>query len=191
MRSAHKHDDYLLTLDRPVKLRMCDHPGCSQAGDYRAPKDRQLENYYWFCLDHVRAYNAAWDFFSGMSTAEVEAYNRKATVWERPSWPMADWQKREQALRDEVAKEFFGETFTASPRPATAYPMSREEQEALTMLELTPPVDYQAIRAQYKILVKRYHPDLNGGSPEAEEKFKLLNQSFAVLRAIYEPDANS
>lgn len=190
MRGAHNHDDYFLTLDRPVKLRMCEHPGCNQAGDYRAPKDRQLENYYWFCLDHVRAYNAAWDFFSGMSAAEVEAYNRKATVWERPSWPMADWQKREQALREEVAREFFGETFTTA-RPAAAPPMSREEHEALTTLELTPPVDYSTIRAQYKIMVKRHHPDLNGGSAEAEEKFKAINQAFAVLRAIYEPETSS
>lgn len=189
MRVSRNQDAYFMTLDRPVKVRMCEHPGCNEAGDFRAPKDRNLENYYWFCLNHVRAYNAAWDYFAGMSGAEVEDYNRKATVWERPSWPMTDWQRREQALRDEVAREFFGETFTASP--PVHPPMSKEEREALDVLELKPPADYAAIKAQYKIMVKRHHPDLNGGSSDAEEKFKCINQAFAVLRTLYDKDAVS
>jgi len=75
--------------DRPVRIRLCDHPSCGQAGDYRAPKNRdRLNEYYFFCLEHVRAYNKAWDFLSGLSSTEIETYMREATVWERPSWPL-------------------------------------------------------------------------------------------------------
>ena len=64
-------------------------PGCHEAGEYRAPKSRTtLNDYHWFCLEHVRAYNAGWDFYKGMSPAEVEAQLRADTSWQRPTWPI-------------------------------------------------------------------------------------------------------
>ena len=69
--------------------RACDMPGCPEAGEYRAPKSRtNLNDYHWFCLEHVRAYNAGWDFYKGMSPAEVEAQLRADTSWQRPTWPI-------------------------------------------------------------------------------------------------------
>ena len=67
----------------------CDMPGCGAPGEYRAPKSRShLTEYWWFCLEHVRAYNAAWDFYKGMSPGEIEAQLRADTAWQRPSWPL-------------------------------------------------------------------------------------------------------
>ncbi len=177
---------FLGGFDRPVRVRGCDCHGCDQAGDFRAPKGRtQLTEYYWFCLAHVRDYNARWDYFAGLSAEAIEGHIRQATVWERPTWPLGDWQKREQQLRDSVEREFFGDGFAA--RPATP-PMAAGEREALAVLELVPPVDFAAVKAQYRILVKRHHPDANGGSSAAGEKFKIINQAFATLRAVYGTD---
>ena len=171
--------------DRPVRVRCCDSPGCAASGDYRAPKNRDLSGYYWFCLDHVREYNRGWDFFSGMNTVQIEAYNRSASVWERPSWPMGEWHQREQQLRDAIRREFFSDgAADVSPSP----PMSKAEREALAVLELTPPVSFADIKVQYRLLVKQHHPDANGGSRVAEEKFKGINQAFTVLKEIYEGD---
>ncbi len=180
-------DRYFETLDRPVKLRTCDCPGCGQPGDYRAPKTRALEDYYFFCLPHVREYNAAWDYFAGMNGDQIESHIRKATVWDRPSWPLGEWQMREQNLRDQVRREFFHDTESAEPFPAVP-PMPQAERDALAVLEMTPPVAFSAIKAQYRVLVKRHHPDANGGSREAEEKFKDINQAFTLLRSIYEEE---
>ena len=171
--------------DRPVKLRACACPGCTAAGDYRAPKNRELTEHYWFCLDHVREYNRNWDFFAGMSGGQIEEYIRTATVWERPSWPLGDWQAQEQKLRDHVAQEFFEES--NSERSSTP-PMPKTERDALTALELNPPVTFIAIKAQYKLLVKRHHPDANAGSVQAEERFKSINQAFTTLKQIYTVD---
>ena len=75
--------------DLPV--RSCDHPGCIAGGEYRAPKSRlDLHDYYWFCLEHVRAYNSAWNYYVGMSDAEIEAEIRHDTVWQRPTWRLGD-----------------------------------------------------------------------------------------------------
>jgi hypothetical protein len=186
------NDSYFETSDRPVKLRMCDHPACSQTGDHRAPKSRdQLNDYYFFCLDHVREYNKAWDFFAGLSPQDVEAYTRDATVWERPSWPIGQWGANERALRDKAMRDIFAAAAGPTSEEATAtQPMPLAEREALAMLELQPPVTFIAIKAQYRALVKKYHPDLNGNDRESEEKFKDINQSFATLRKIYEIESN-
>ena len=50
----------------------CDHPGCKEAGEYRAPKDRSLKSYYWFCLKHVQEYNAKWNYYEGLDPEEEE-----------------------------------------------------------------------------------------------------------------------
>lgn len=179
--------EHSLYDDRPVRVRVCECPGCTAAGDFRAPKNRELTEYYWFCLDHVREYNSHWDYFAGMSVHDVETYNRSATVWERPSWPMGEWRLREQKLREQVAREFFGETGETVP-PSSAPPIGKAEREAFAVLELTPPAAFADIKSQYRLLVKRHHPDANGGSREAEERFKSINQAFAVLKQIYEAD---
>ena len=69
--------------------RCCDMPSCGAQGEYRAPKSRDnLKDYWWFCLDHVRAYNGSWDYYKGMSPAQMEAQLRADTSWDRPSWPL-------------------------------------------------------------------------------------------------------
>lgn len=173
--------------DRPVRTRACDCAGCAQTGEYRAPKNRELTEHYWFCLNHVRDYNKQWDYFAGMSPEQIETQIRKATVWERPSWPMGgNWREYEQNLRDQVINEFFvggeGETHHAPPMPIA-------EREALAVLELTPPVNFAAIKLQYRTLVKRHHPDANSGSRTAEEKFKNINQAFTILKQLYEDES--
>jgi hypothetical protein len=184
------NDTYFETSDRPVRLRLCDHPACGQAGDYRAPKSRdRLNDYYFFCLDHVRDYNKAWDYFAGLSPEEVESYTRDATVWERPSWPLGQWGINERQLRDKAMRDIFGDAPSTEEQAKTTAPMSLAEREALMVLEITPPVDFAAIKAQYRVLVKKHHPDLHGGDRDIEEKFKNINQAFSTLRRIYETDA--
>src|SRR3984957_18212540 len=69
--------------------RPCDYAGCTAAGEYRAPKSRSsLNEYWWFCLEHVRAYNATWDFYKGMTPGQIEAQMRDDTGWQRPTWPL-------------------------------------------------------------------------------------------------------
>ena len=73
-------------------------------GEYRAPKSRNtLRDYWWFCLEHVRAYNGSWDYYKGMTPAQMEQELRADTAWGRPSWPLghigaAAWD--DDALRD-------------------------------------------------------------------------------------------
>ena len=60
--------------DPDAPPRPCDAPGCEAQGEFRAPRSRsKLNDYLWFCLPHVREYNASWDYYKGMSPQEIEA----------------------------------------------------------------------------------------------------------------------
>jgi hypothetical protein len=166
------------------RLRACDHPGCVGEGLFRAPKARdRLNDYFWFCLEHVRAYNAAWDFYRGMSPHEIERQVRNDTVWQRPTWPFGPNGKRIRPdnVEFEDPFEIFGDG--AAPRPESRVrDIPPEERDALAILDLPPDVTLEELKARYKILVKRHHPDANGGDRQAEERLKVINQAYSTLR---------
>ncbi len=183
-------DALLFGRDRPVKTRACDCPGCTGVGEYRAPKSREkLNDYYWFCLDHVRDYNTNWDYYAGMSEASIEAHIRMDSCWQRETRPMGSWRQREADLKQKVDRDFFSDE---PPEPLRNNPHRHHIPAAviaaLAVLELQPPMEFARIKTQYKILVKRHHPDANGGSKEAENKLKEINQAFTALRKVYETE---
>lgn len=184
-----------LGSDGRTEVRLCDHAGCTQQGEYRAPKSRAaLNEYFWFCLDHVREYNRSWNYYAGMDDDEVEKMVRQDTIWQRRTWPFGSWREREAKLREELDREFglgrgedgSGERMGPGDREARRpFRPKTEEEKALATLDLEPPVDFAQIKAQYKILVKRHHPDANGGDRAAEERLKTITHAYAVLRAAY------
>jgi DnaJ-like protein len=171
--------------------RLCDHPGCDAGGDFRAPRSRlELNCYYWFCLDHVRAYNLAWNYYAGMSDAEIEAEIRRDTVWQRPSWRLGERHGPGPQVRDHFGvyegngHAHGGQQRNGHARQATARANSAREQ-ALAVFDLEPPLTPVRLKARYKVLVKLHHPDAHGGDKAAEEKLKIINQAYATLKASY------
>ena len=170
----------------PATSRLCDHSGCTAEGLYRAPKSRdRLNDYFVFCLDHVRDYNRTWDYYRGMSQEQIEAHIRFDTVWQRPSWPLGDFRingRRDplDAIRDGLG--FFGERCEEKRAAHQEWTPRSAEEKALSMLGLRPPTVYAEIKARYKELVKRLHPDANGGDKGAEEQLKLVNQAYSTLK---------
>lgn len=165
--------------------RGCDWCDCGQQGLYRAPRSRlNLQDYWWFCLEHVRQYNATWNYYIGMSEAEVEADIRRDTVWQRPTWPLgpgsAGYNHRFR-WQDDGSGEPPEQPQTPPPRAAS--PLAR----ALITLELEPPVTVATVKARYKLLVKRYHPDANGGDKASEERFKTISEAYRMVMTSLSP----
>jgi DnaJ-domain-containing protein 1 len=169
--------------------RICDWPGCELPGDYRAPKSRDhLRAFHHFCLEHVRDYNRAWDFFAGMSQIEIEAYLREDVTWHRPTWPLGNgMSKSNGAWRWQDPFHLFTNgsgthgTHGASEWDRQAGRRSKTER-MLAVLELTPDATAGELKARYKQLAKRHHPDLNGGDKKSEERLKLINEAYTYLR---------
>jgi DnaJ-domain-containing protein 1 len=186
-----------------AKASCCAWEGCKQAGEYRAPKDRSLSDYVMLCLDHVRAYNAQWNFHAGLSAAEMEEEIRRSATWDRPTWKLGslgsnkarafradrvhvsdpfgfadgtDFDRRRQEKRQEKAQ---------NPHPES--PLAKARAKALKIFELTLPITMESLRRRYKVLVKQHHPDANGGSVEAETRMKVINEAYETLRAGLAP----
>lgn len=165
-------------------FKPCDHPGCVEFGDFRAPKDREhLNEYYWFCLEHVRQYNASWDYYAGLGAAEIESMLRNDVTWQRPTWPLGKRMSGSSRFDADRIRDGFGvfhENFAEAP-PPPSQAASASEMGALREMNLTYPLTVETLRSRYKELCKLYHPDANGGDKQAEERFKRIGQAYKTL----------
>lgn len=176
---------------KSVGARHCDMPGCTEEGGHRAPKDRNLKEYYSFCVAHAQEYNKAWNYFSGMSTDDIEDYINKATTWDRPTQrydTMANFEKIQRK-----AWQTYHYTEQEPPKDHGSHSrgyggVNRNTQEfdAMIIMGLEPPLDLAKIKAKYKTLAKMYHPDLNREDPQAEELLKKINMAYTVLKVAFQ-----
>lgn len=163
----------------------CQWRGCNEAGVHRAPKDRSLTDYFLFCLEHVRSYNAQWNYHDGMSDEDLEVEFRSAATWDRPTWKMGERHAPGRPWH-RVFDPFdaFPESDGANDGARRGEPLNQasDEWRAKRTLGLTGLVPFEEVRARYKQLVKKYHPDANGGSNEAENRMKQINVAYHILR---------
>lgn len=170
---------------------VCEMLGCSEKGHHKAPKHRGLNEYYYFCLEHVKDYNRAWNFFDGMSDSEVQDQLRRDFYGDRPTWSSRDFKNMEETLfkRSAEFRDSYEEKNTQTEkeriRERDLSSVRGPETEALATLGLIPPVDLDEIKRRYKELAKKYHPDRNTGDTEAEELLKQINMAYTILKAAY------
>ena len=162
--------------------RPCDHAGCMAGGEYRAPKSRtSINEYHWFCLEHVRAYNSTWDYYKGMTPGQIEAETRRDTAWGRPTWPLGSLGSKtfdETQIRDPLQLLATGRIKREAPQQR----VPAELREPIQTLGLSWPVSIEVVKARYKELAKLHHPDANGGDRASEERLKTINLAYAAVR---------
>lgn len=161
----------------------CQWDGCLNEGNFRAPRSRDnIHEYQWFCDEHITEFNKKWNYFEGMGQEEIYAFQRDATTGHRPTWRMDQLKGSPTAKLEEAFHQMFGDgrTFKAEAKPIDA-----RDKDALAVLDLDHPSDKAAIKAQYRELVKKYHPDVNRGSALAEETFKRITRAYTHLMAHY------
>lgn len=178
---------------------VCDWPGCKELGEHPAPagrvfpesflarhphlKDKQANERYGFCLRHVRIYNKNWNFFDGMHSAHVTAFERDALTGHRKTYKVNDLGKKYQKFTEagyKKAESFRGDHHDFKSEPA-ATPVA-EEKKALDIIGVTLPLTLQELKVAYRKLVKTHHPDIKQ-TKEAEEHFKTINWAYHYLKA--------
>ena len=160
-----------------------------------APADRP-SRWRWLCLDHVREFNAGYNFFSGMSADEIAAAQRPYAGWERetrafssnaaapgPRWadftdPLdaigAGFAQKMREMRADIAME--------RGMRQDGKPLSPEDRKALRALDLPVDADRKALRSAYAAFVRRYHPDHNGGDRAHEKALQDVIAAYTHLR---------
>ena len=172
----------------------CQWSGCKAEAKHRAPKGRGSEKDYWhFCLAHVREYNQKYNFFVGMSDSDVREYQKDALTGHRPTWKMGTG-KRGAAKLDTGAfdpfnmfQEVSGRASGKGPDPekqAEARVVRNVERKALETLGLEVGVTKVEVKTRFKALVKRHHPDANGGDKSSEDRLVEIIQSYNYLKSV-------
>jgi curved DNA-binding protein CbpA len=164
----------------------CQWKGCLGAGHYKAPMGRGKEGkYYLFCLDHVRQFNASYNYFDGWSNAEVEAFQKDAVIGHRPTWKAGfSGGARPRAAFDGAFDDphavFAGRTRRTVSEPARKLkPIEKKSLEALGLAE---GAERAQIKTRFKELVKLHHPDANGGDKRSENKLREIIQAYNYLK---------
>jgi hypothetical protein len=172
---------------------VCDSPGCDQPGEFRAPlmdsprlRGDGPGGYRYFCLDHVREFNAKYNFFSGMSTDEIHDAQRPFAGWERETRAFASngadrppkWSDFSDPL-DAIGARF-RERMAADRKDGK--PLSNDDRRALKVLGLATDADRKGLRTRYSELVRKFHPDRNGGDRSMENALQEVIAAYQQLK---------
>ncbi len=170
-----------------TSTRVCDHQGCEESGKYRAPKSPDiLDDFYWFCKDHVREYNLKWNFFDG-NEEEIAQQVDKDRVWERETKPFKKSAEERAWARLGVddPHQVLGENATRNPGKAggATRRLPPTERRALEILDAKDNMTKAEIRKVYKSLIKVLHPDMNGGDRSQEEQLTEVVWAWDQIKA--------
>jgi hypothetical protein len=118
------------------------------------------------------------------------AYQKDALTGHRPTWKMGTGKG---AVRPDIhafgshADPFglFGEGVRAEQKArAEARPIRNAERKALDTLGLDIEATPQQVKTRFKELVKRHHPDANGGDRSTEDRLVEIIQSYNYLKSV-------
>jgi DnaJ domain len=183
--------------------RACAHTGCAEPGEFRAPNiygraasPNGPGDYQYLCLEHVRAFNARFNFFQGMTREEIEDAQMPAAGWANASRVFSDggvdvppkWSDFQDPL-DAISARFrrgvaagVAEARMRARAQAEQGRFTSEELRALKILDLTHNADRKALRTRYSERVRQYHPDRNGGDRRFEKKLQTVVEAYQLLR---------
>jgi len=177
----------------------CAWEGCDQPGIYKAPKGHRFEGqYHHFCLEHVRHYNTAFNYFSGMNEKEREDHlHRTSETDGRPSWGLGtkpgDYQGPRMPRRDPNAKTArfadplhiwarYRRANARGPQQEREIKLGEPDRRAFEALGFSTRAKSDEIKRAYKALVKIHHPDANGGDKTSEERLRSIIAAYTHLK---------
>ncbi|MCZ2157889.1 J domain-containing protein [Bartonella sp. 220] len=178
------------------QAQQCQWEGCEKAGAHKAPAGRNHEGQYlYFCIEHVRAYNKNFNYFSGLSDKDIAKFQKDALTGHRPTWTtdFSNGTSKKTAahyaqIRSGTAayQNRMRDPFTLFTQRHATKNSSRKlkplEAKAFDTLGLAANASSEDIKAKYKELVKKHHPDSNGGNRSSEERFRDVLHAYNLLK---------
>jgi DnaJ domain len=167
----------------------CEWEGCDKPAKHKAPKGRNADGqFHNYCLQHVQEYNKTYNYFNGMGDGDVASYQKASQSGHRPTWKLGENAHARAGSTRGTARRFADplELLGKAAKPAHAKlgrSLRKQEHEALVTLGLDDNATPEAAKSAYKTLVKRLHPDANGGSRANEDTLKAVIKAYDTLRA--------
>ena len=160
--------------------KICNFPGCELEGHYRAPTGYEsLNDYQWFCLEHIKEFNKSWNYHNKMNSDEIENDIRFDTIWRRPTKSFGSGAK---FYNFSINGEDMG-SFENPNTEKSAH--SNKLLWSLSKLDLDIKTDLNLIKKRYKDMAKKYHPDIKGNSKNSIDKFREIVEAYNYLLERY------
>ena len=166
---------------------ICDWNNCNEIGDYKAPVEKDnSKKYRMLCLEHVKEFNKNWNYFSGMNDDQVMDFLKSDMIWHKPtqSFSSSDnffkvlWNN---TLRDELDKDKINGEYDHMRQ----FKFNHKDIKAFNILGISVVLKWKNIQDKFKLLVEKFHPDINAGNKKFEEKLKLITLAYTQLKNTY------
>lgn len=168
----------------------CAHPHCELEATFPAPRDpRNISERQYFCEAHIKEFNKKWNGLQGFSEDDIHAMEDKAT-YNRPTWKFGihGASARGAQLNLESADDLFAffkarrmEEIAKGRAQGSGPSLPPDVKESCAVLGVEPPLNGAALKKKYLSLMKKHHPDVNQGNPQAEEMVKKINVAYQIL----------
>ena len=162
---------------------ICDWNNCFNIGEYKAPVEKDnSKKYRLLCLNHVKEFNKNWNYFSGMNDDQILEFLKSDITWHKPtqSFTSSDnffkilWNN---ALNDEI--------YTSKFKNTNHFKFNNNDIKAFSILGISVGLKWSKIQDKFKKLVKKFHPDMNSGNKNYEEKLKVITLAYTQLKNTY------
>tara|TARA_B100000029_G_scaffold247957_1_gene244888 strand:- start:1010 stop:1534 length:525 start_codon:yes stop_codon:yes gene_type:complete len=166
---------------------ICDWNKCNKPGEYKAPveKDNSKE-YRLLCLDHVKEFNKNWNYFSGMTDSEIYNFLKSDMTWHKPTQSFGSSDNFFKVLwKNALNDEYKSLNINQKNSNSINFKFDQNDLKAFNILGLKIGLDWKKIQKKFKILVKKFHPDMNSGNKKFEDKLKVITLAYTQLKNTY------
>ena len=166
---------------------ICDWNNCLEEGLYKAPKEKDnSKNFRLLCLNHIKEFNKNWNYFSGMNDQQIMEFLKSDSTWHKPTQSFSSSENFfkvlwNNALKDEMDKIKFDNEFNHMNK----FKFNHNDIKAFSILGISVGLKWERIKEKFKKLVKKFHPDMNSGNKEFEEKLKVITLAYTQLKNTY------
>ena len=166
---------------------ICDWNNCFELGEYKAPIEKDnSKNYRLLCLKHVKEFNKNWNYFSGMSDNEVVDFLKSDITWHKPTQGFSSSDNFFKVLWNNALKDGFDKSnFKSHFEADRGLKFNSNDIKAFAILGVTVGLKWDKIQEKFKKLVKKFHPDINSGDKNYEEKLKVITLAYTQLKNTY------
>ena len=163
---------------------ICDWNNCFDTGEYKAPIEKDnSKRYRLLCLAHVKEFNKNWNYFKGMDDEQVFDFLKSDMTWHKPTQSFSSSDNFFKVLWNNTLKDEFDKTkLRGEYNHMNQFKFDANDIKAFSILGVSVGQKWEQIQDQFKTLVKKFHPDINLGNKEYEEKLKLITLAYTQLK---------
>ena len=166
---------------------ICDWNNCSKIADYKAPVEKDnSKNYRMLCLNHVKEFNKNWNYFSGMSDAQICEFIKSDSTWHKPTQSFGSSDNFFNILWNNVLKDDANKKDLQDKiNNINKFKFTQNDLRAFNILGISVGIKWEKIQQKFKKLVKKLHPDMNFGNKKYEDKLKVVTLAYTQLKNTY------